>query len=187
MNTVLRPLTLSEGRLLRDDVRGFTSVTGLAVAEGYLDFPGALDRLVAALESGMPPRWWSHQVIDPGIATLVGLGGYKGEPRNGTVEIGYSVAPDHRGLGHATRAVASLLRGAADAGVHHALAHTRAEPNPSTRVLERSGFDRTATLPDAQLGQIWRWHRHLGADFRSGTDQRPASRSDSPSDRRGGI
>lgn len=187
MTTVVRPLTLTEGRLLRDDVPGFTFATGLAVAEDYLSFPGALDRLVAALESGIPPHWWSHLLIDPTIATLVGLGGFKGEPRNGAVEIGYSVAPDHRGVGHATRAIASLLRGATDAGVGNALAHTLAEPNPSTRVLERSGFRRTATLPNPDLGRIWRWERRLWPSSRSDTDPQPVSLSESPFDRRGAI
>lgn len=180
MTTLVRPLSLAEARLLRDDVPGFTAATGLAVAAGYLDFPGALDRLVAALESGIPPRWWSHLVIDPTIATVVGLGGFKGEPRDGAVEIGYSLAPDHRGVGHATRAVTSWLRGAADASVRDVLAHTMAEPNPSTRVLERSGFRRTAALPDANLGRIWRWHRRVGP----GSAPPPAPRSDSPFERR---
>ncbi len=121
------------------------------------------------------------------IATLVGLGGFKGEPRNGAVEIGYSVAPDHRGFGHATRAVADWLRGAAAAGVRHAVAHTRAEPNPSARVLERSGFRRTAVLPDADLGRAWRWHRRLGPGSRSDTDPQPAPLADSLPDRRGEI
>ncbi|WP_328475445.1 GNAT family N-acetyltransferase [Actinoplanes sp. NBC_00393] len=161
MRTLVRPLTLPEARLLRDDGPGFASATGLAVAERYLDFPGALDRMVAALESGSPPHWGSHLVIDPDIATLVGIGGFKGEPSGGGVEIGYSVAPDHRGRGHATRATTHWLRAAAGAGADHAVAHTRAEPSASTRVLERSGFRRTATLPDAALGQIWRWHRPL--------------------------
>ena len=42
--------------------------------------------------------------------TLVGLGGFKGPPRDGVLEIGYAVAPDWEGRGIATAATRELLR-----------------------------------------------------------------------------
>jgi ribosomal-protein-alanine N-acetyltransferase len=38
-------------------------------------------------------------------------------------------------------------------------AHTLAEDNPSTAVLRKSGFVRTATIDDPDAGAIWRWER----------------------------
>ena len=45
-------------------------------------------------------------------AEVVGLTSYMGEVEDGAVEIGYGVAPQRRGLGHATLAVAALVEGA---------------------------------------------------------------------------
>lgn len=157
MTTAVQPLRAREARLLMEDPDQFTAVSGLALAEGYLAFPEALDRLVRALEAGGPPEWNSHLIIDPGIATVVGLGGYKGPPRDGVVEIGYSVAPAHRRRGHATNALTTWVRRAAAAGVTQVMAHTLAEPSASTGVLERCGFERSALLHDADHGRLWRW------------------------------
>lgn len=157
MTTTVRPLRADEARLLNDDPRLFTVVSGLELAEGYLAFPDALDRLVRDLEAGGPPEWCSHLIIDPGIATVVGLGGYKGPPRDGVVEIGYSVAPAHRGRGHATSAVATWVGRAGTAGAARVVAHTLDEVSPSTRVLERCGFVRSGPHSDETVGLLWRW------------------------------
>ena len=156
-STLVRALQPDEARLLRDDPTQFADTSGLTLAVGYLAFPEALDRIVAALEAGEPPEWSSHLIVDPAASTVVGLGGFKGPPRDGVVEVGYSVAPDHRGRGHATNAVTAWVRQAAAAGVSSVLASTLAGPNASTRVLERCGFERSAVLPDDRLGEIWQW------------------------------
>jgi ribosomal-protein-alanine N-acetyltransferase len=38
-------------------------------------------------------------------------------------------------------------------------AHTLAEDNPSTAVLRKNRFVRTAELDDPDTGTIWRWER----------------------------
>ncbi|NEK59012.1 GNAT family N-acetyltransferase [Geodermatophilus sabuli] len=105
----------------------------------------------------MDPGWFSYLIIDPTTNTVVGLGGFTGPPTDGTVEIGYSVAPAHRGRGHATEAARRWLDIATARGVTLVRAHTLAEENPSTAVLRRLGFRRTAELSDPDVGAVWRW------------------------------
>lgn len=160
--TQVRPLCTEEARLLRDDPAWFTFTSGLELAAGYLAFPEALDRIVRSLEEGEPPEWSSHLIVDQSIDTVVGLGGYKGPPREGVVEIGYSVAPDHRGRGHATNATTIWVRRAAALGVRRVAAHTLGGPSASTRVLQRCGFRRSAVHLDDMHGELWAWHLDLG-------------------------
>jgi RimJ/RimL family protein N-acetyltransferase len=145
-------------RLLLDDVPGFERAYDLRVAPGYMEFDGAIASCLAALEDGMPARWWTHLFVHAADRTLIGAGGYTGPPANGTVEIGYSIAPAYRGRGLAT--AAELIARARAAGVRTVLAHTLAEANPSTGVLTGLGFTRTAEL-DSEDGPIWRWELPL--------------------------
>lgn len=41
--------------------------------------------------------------------------------------------------------------------VQAAVAHTLAEPCPSARVLEKSGFAREGEVPDQGIGKAWRF------------------------------
>jgi [ribosomal protein S5]-alanine N-acetyltransferase len=158
-NTEVRPLTLAEVEILITDPEAF----GLRLAEGYLAFPEALPATRDALLAGTPPEWFSHLVIDPDAAEVVGLGGYTGPPADGVVEIGYSVAPGRRGRGHATAAARAWIDSARARGATAVIAHTLAEENPSTSVLRRCGFTRTAELVDPEEGTIWRWELSAGA------------------------
>jgi RimJ/RimL family protein N-acetyltransferase len=127
------------------------------VAEGYLEFPEALPATVDALRDGADPEWSSYLIVDPATATVVGLGGFTGPPADGSVEIGYSIAPAHRGRGHATEAARRWIDIATARGATLVCAHTLAGENPSTAVLRRLGFRRTAELTDPEVGAIWRW------------------------------
>jgi RimJ/RimL family protein N-acetyltransferase len=73
------------------------------------------------------------------------------------VEIGYAVSPSRQGRGIATAVVGVLASRAAAAGVVTVTAHTLATENPSTAVLRKNGFVRTAAIADPVLEQIWRW------------------------------
>jgi [ribosomal protein S5]-alanine N-acetyltransferase len=94
---------------------------------------------------------------DGAPSLLVGAGGFKGAPDpEGTVEVGYSVLPEHQRQGYATEAVDCWVRFAfASERVERVIAHTLTSLQPSIRVLERSGF-RYAGLaedPDAPPGE----------------------------------
>ncbi len=155
--TTVEPLTRDRAEALLEGSEAFTRRFGYGVADGYLDFPEALSAIVQALRDGMDPDWFSYLIIDPTTATVIGLGGFTGPPTDGSVEIGYSIAPAHRGRGHATEAARRWLDIAIARGVTLVCAHTLAEENPSTAVLRRLGFRRIAELTDPEVGAIWRW------------------------------
>jgi [ribosomal protein S5]-alanine N-acetyltransferase len=92
---------------------------------------------------------------------VCGMGGFKGPPReDGSVELGYSIAASLRGRGLATLAAKELLRIAwGRPNVRTVYAHTLAERNASTRVLEKAGFTFVAEMlvPEEGVFPVWRW------------------------------
>lgn len=132
----------------------FTTV----VVPGWAGFPHVLPALLEGARRQDGDPWGSHLIFDGTDGALVGLGGFKGAPAEGEVEIGYAIAPARQGRGLATAAVGVLIGRALGAGVRTVVAHTLAEPNPSTSVLVRHGFRRVGTLHDGDLGRdVWRW------------------------------
>src|SRR5262249_8774303 len=84
-------------------------------------------------------RWGSYYVLAGNDA--VGVVGYKGAPRDGSVEVGYSLVPSFQGKGLATEAVAALVEQAFKAqGVHGVTAETWPHLIASMRGVEKSGF-----------------------------------------------
>ena len=99
-----------------------------------------------------------HLFFDAESGALVGSGGFVGPPADGTVEIGYEIAPAFRGLGYGSAAAAALRDKAVASGeVETVIAHTLAVEGPSTGVLTALGFERVATLTDPDEGELWRW------------------------------
>jgi RimJ/RimL family protein N-acetyltransferase len=90
---------------------------------------------------------------------LVGLGGFKSVPnQERTVEIGYSVAPSYQGRGLATSAARQFIEIAFESKlVDCVCAHTLAEPNASTRVLEKCGMTKVSETIEPDVGNVWRW------------------------------
>jgi RimJ/RimL family protein N-acetyltransferase len=134
---------------------------GIAVEPGWVGFPEALPSALAAARREPGTPWGTHLFFDSTDGALVGFGGFKGEPRRGVVEIGYAVSPSRQGRGIATAVVGVLASRAAAAGVVAVTAHTLATENPSTAVLRKNGFVRTAAIADPVLEQIWRWELTL--------------------------
>ncbi|MBI5850627.1 MAG: GNAT family N-acetyltransferase [Planctomycetes bacterium] len=94
--------------------------------------------------------------------TVVGSTGFKGPPTaDGVVEIPYGINPDHQGNGYATEAAQALTNYAFSSDKVCAVrAHTRPEPNASTRVLVKCGFRRIGEVIDPEDGLVWRWEKH---------------------------
>lgn len=73
---------------------------------------------------------------------LVGNAGFKGSPKDGLVEIGYSMLEAHQGNGYCTEAVHALLDWAfQNPAVQTVVALTLPELTPSIRVMEKCGFN----------------------------------------------
>ncbi|RIV23987.1 N-acetyltransferase [Fibrisoma montanum] len=121
---------------------------------GALEY--SLDRLT---ESEEQKNWWTYFPIHKQDNKLIGCGGYKGKPTNdGTVELGYEIAPDYRNRGLATEMANGLIENAfKDERVKLIIAHTLGQDNPSTRVLQKCGFEKVEEINDPDDGLIWKW------------------------------
>jgi [ribosomal protein S5]-alanine N-acetyltransferase len=148
----VRPCSVEEAVTLAFEPEAYRERFGLRLAPGWA-VPGALEPTVDALEGGIDPAWLTHLLVSDGA--VVGMGGFTGPPCDGEVEIGYQVAPGHRGRGIATRAVAIWVARARAAGLTRVVARTEPGPNASARVLERSGFTRDPARDDGSWW--WRW------------------------------
>ena len=94
---------------------------------------------------------------------VIGLCGFTGPPDpDGIAEIAYSIAPSYQGKGYATATAHALVDYAvASKRVVKVRAHTLAEKNASTRVLEKCGFKKTSTIIDPENNRVWQWELAL--------------------------
>lgn len=127
------------------------------MSEHWVGFPEALPASVDGARRRSEDPWGAHLFFDDDGA-LVGFGGFKGEPRDGEVELGYAVAPARQGRGVATSVIEQLVGRAYTAGVQVVSAHTLPEENASTTVLQKCGFVRAGQLHES-AGDVWRWER----------------------------
>ena len=131
---------------------------GVDVAPDWRGFPEAVVRTRDQVAADPDSVQWGVRLFVHGEPpTMVGWGGFKGPPKRGTVELGYSIAPGWRGRGLATEAVREMLAEAYEAGeVRSVIAHTLPEQNASTRVLEKTGFAFDGDATEDGMG-VWRW------------------------------
>jgi RimJ/RimL family protein N-acetyltransferase len=135
---------------------------GHPVAPNWATFVAALAptrlALAADPEAG---AWGARFFVAAEPPELVGWGGFKGPPAEGTVELGYEIAARRRRRGFATAAIAAMLAEArADARVRRVIAHTLPEPNSSNRLLEAAGFGFEAEAEE-RGEPVWRFALEL--------------------------
>jgi RimJ/RimL family protein N-acetyltransferase len=137
----------------RDDVRASIDAmppeTRAYVSADYL----------AMLDKAAMKDPWVHgfHVLDD-TGQLVGLGGFKGPPVRGMVEIAYAINPDQQRKGHATTAARALVEYAFQSpDVRTVRAHTLPDGIASQKVLMKNGFLKTGEIDDPEDGLVWRF------------------------------
>jgi RimJ/RimL family protein N-acetyltransferase len=110
----------------------------------FLDDAALRFTLERLAESPAADGWWMYFVLrtEAGAArTLIGSGGYKGPPADGTVEVGYGIVSDQRRRGYATEVTRGLVaRAFALPAVRRVIAETLPELTASIGVLRKCGF-----------------------------------------------
>jgi RimJ/RimL family protein N-acetyltransferase len=92
---------------------------------------------------------------------VVGLCGHHAPPVDGTVEIGYNVAPARQRRGYATRAIGLLIENARERDdIETVIAETAPDNVASQRVLERNGFQRDGDGV-SHGDPVMRWSRNV--------------------------
>ncbi|WP_395644844.1 GNAT family N-acetyltransferase [Terricaulis sp.] len=133
-----------EAELVRDHAK-LGALLGARVDEGCppdLYDAGAMQWTLDAYNREPAFRDWGMlYFVSKEAPALIGVGGYKGPPRDGVIELGYSVVPPRQRQGFATEATLGMTAHAfANPEIARVIAHTLAELVASIGVLEKAGF-----------------------------------------------
>lgn len=152
---MIHPITSANLRALAEG----RSVASIRAADSPLATPEILTMLAglaARIEHQFTPAAWL--LVEGGEA--VGLCSIKSVDLDGSIDIGYGVAPTRRRRGAATRAVADLVAWArSDPRVRQLTAETMAEPGASPKILLANGFVQIGERVDVEDGRVWCWRR----------------------------
>ena len=100
--------------------------------------------------------WVGYFAINNG--QTVGVAGYKGGPKNNTVEIAYGTVPEFEGMGVGTRICRLLVETALkDTPGLRVTARTLPMVSASTRILEKNNFRKLGIIEDPEDGPVWEW------------------------------
>lgn len=89
---------------------------------------------------------------------IVGSAAFKGRPMNGRVEIAYGTFPSFRNQGIGAAVCKELVKIASHVDPTVTItARTERQPNYSTRILEKNGFELVGTVVDPDDGEVWEW------------------------------
>ena len=164
-NLIITPYLPRYLRALLQSEKEFENISGLRVADGIREqMLEASADFKARVEQGKQSDPWQFgcAIIHKSDNILIGTCGFPGPPDpSGVAEIAYGIAPAYQGRGYATEAAKSLIEFAVkDQRVRTIRAHTLAETNASTRVLEKCGLKKVGDAVDAENGlAVWRWEK----------------------------
>lgn len=89
---------------------------------------------------------------------LVGSGGFKGQPKNGKIEIAYGTFQNHEGKGVGTQICRQLVLISlqTDPSVR-ITARTLQDGHASIRILVKNGFECNGVVNDKEDGEVFEW------------------------------
>ncbi|MFI7604384.1 GNAT family N-acetyltransferase [Micromonospora sp. NPDC049366] len=149
----LHPIDAAEG----ERIVGRRPAAGDAWVE---DFPfdgdviGVTNFLRATAAHGDQHPFGHYRITRTADGKAIGGIGFKGQPDDGCVEVGYGLSPSARGHGYAAEALVALLVVAADHGLSRVVADTTKDNVASQRTLERAGFRRTGTTEELHRYEV---------------------------------
>ncbi|MFF4621111.1 GNAT family N-acetyltransferase [Nonomuraea jabiensis] len=121
------------------------------------DFPAEGDHVIAGLFAEHPAwlgEYGHRQIIERDSGLVVGSIGLFWPPADGALELGYGIVASRRGRGYAPEATRALTEFALGApGVHTVCAGVELSNPASIRVLEKAGFQRSHTDPEANTAR----------------------------------
>lgn len=126
----------------------------------FLEFPECSETLPMTIMFfsliGYTPPWIGYFV---GIGDkIAGSAAFKGRPMNGIVEIAYGTFPSFQNQGVGTAICKKLVEIAKQYDPTVTItARTLREPNYSTRILKKNGFELMGTVIDPEDGEVWEW------------------------------
>ncbi|GGB77699.1 hypothetical protein N798_03530 [Knoellia flava TL1] len=150
---VLHPVDVAEGQ----------RITARSVGDDDLwapDFPTAGDvmsvtaYLRRTADHGEQRPFGFYRITRSSDGLAIGGIGFKGQPEDGSVEIGYGLAPSARGNGYAAEAATALVEVATAHGLDRVVADTDRANIASQRTLERAGFTRRRDEADACFYEV---------------------------------
>lgn len=112
------------------------------------DVVGVTAFLTATAVQGDQGPFGHYRITRSADGKAIGGIGFKGQPADGCVEVGYGLAPSARGHGYAAEALVALLGLAAEQGLSRVVADTDKDNLASQRTLEHAGFRRAETNGD---------------------------------------
>jgi RimJ/RimL family protein N-acetyltransferase len=159
-NLKLIPCELSHFEAILKDPEQLERMLNVSLTDGWLVFPEAMQSGYEYLKANPDALgWWTYLFIHSKDKSLIGNGGFAGLPdESGMVEIGYAIAPAYRNRGLATEAAQALVDYAfSQPKIKMVDAHTLADTNPSTKVLEKMGMKKIGETQDPGEGEVWHW------------------------------
>ncbi len=137
---------------------GEKSVDGIDLVEGALPPDFIIQSAIKELEASKEPAWYSFFLFVTDENQAVGSGGFRGQPENGRVEVGYGVAKSFQGQGVATRAIAQVVEFAFKVEQNcEVFAETSVTNIASRRVVEKVGFQPIGQRDTASDGVVDQW------------------------------
>lgn len=146
----------------------YEKCSGIRIAPGVRDFllAGSADFMARLRDATAPDPWnFGFAVMHKIDNRMIGFGSFTGPANSeGEVEIAYGIAPDYQNNGYATEVAALLVDfSSREPRVKTICAHTLPDPNASTRVLEKCGFQKIGEVIDSENNLVWRWERRPGS------------------------